>query len=635
MPGPEGYSQEDRPIRLDTPLGEDILLLEQFAGFEAISQQYSFQLDAVSTNPSLPLEDLLQKPVVVSLRMVSDEARFFHGIVNRATQGERSQGLTSYRLEIVPWTWFLSLITDCRIFEDKTAPQIIEAIFKDQGFTDYELHLHGNYQPREYCVQYRENSLNFVSRLMEEEGIFYFFEHTRDKHKLILADAISGFEPCPDNPTVRYGVAPAPGQEDDLMLTLTREHAVRSRTVSLTDYDFQKPKVSLDVRASNARFDLYDYPGYYLTRDLGERYAKIRLEEHEATRISISGSTNCRHFVAGYRFNLNDTLANSTEPYVLFSVAHSAVANSYRSDRTESFVYENHFQAFPADTPFRPARLAHKPIVQGTQTAVVDGPSGEEIFVDKYGRIKVHFYWDREDKSSCWVRVSQTWAGKTWGGIQIPRIGQEVVVDFLEGDPDRPLVIGRVYNAEQMPPYTLPADQTISGLKSRSTKEGSPDNYNELIFEDKKGEEFIRIHAEKDQHDYVEKKSYEYVGEDRHLIVDGSQAEQVKGDKHLTVKGAQNESVGSASLSVGGDKHSKIGKLYAMEAGQEIHIKSGMKLIIEAGVQLSLKAAGGFVDIGPSGVTIQGIMVLINSGGSAGSGSGASPSQPKDPQKAS
>src|SRR4051794_29581929 len=234
MAGPEGYSQADRPIRLDTPLGEDVLLLEQFAGVEGISQQYSFQLDAVSTEPALDLEGLLQKPVVASLRMVDDQPRFFHGIVSRAMQMERSQGLTSYRLEIVPWTWFLSLITDCRIFEDKTVPQIIEKIFKDQGFTDYELRLTGSYQAREYCVQYRETSLNFVSRLMEEEGIFYFFQHTRDKHKLILADAISAFEPIPGKATVRYGVAPAAGQEDDLILTLSREHAVRSRTVSLT-----------------------------------------------------------------------------------------------------------------------------------------------------------------------------------------------------------------------------------------------------------------------------------------------------------------------------------------------------------------------------------------------------------------
>jgi type VI secretion system secreted protein VgrG len=633
MAGP--YSQQNRPIRVDTPLGEDVLLLERFTGFEAISQQFAFHLDAVSTEPALPLEDLLQKPVVVSLRMVNDEPRFFHGIVNRAMQLERSQGLTSYRMEVVPWTWFLSLTTDCRIFENKNVPDIIETIFKDQGFHDYDLRLTGSYDPREYCVQYRESCLNFVSRLMEEEGIFYFFQHTRDKHKLILADALSAFELCPGNPTVRYGIAPTAGQEDDLVLTLSREHAVRSRTVSLTDYDFQKPKVKLDVRATSARYDLYDYPGRYLTRDLGERYAKIRLEEQEVARVTIGGTSNSRHLVAGCKFNLNDTFQSSTDPFVLLSVAHSVFANNYRSDREEPFSYENRFQAFPADVPFRPPRIAAKSVVQGTQTAVVVGPAGEEIFVDQYGRIKVHFYWDREDKSSCWVRVSQTWAGKTWGGIQTPRLGQEVVVDFLEGDPDRPLVIGRVYNAEQMPPYKLPDDQTISGMKSRSAKGGSPDNYNELIFEDKKGSEFIKIHAEKDQHDYVEKKSYEYVGEDRHLIVDGSQAESVKGDKHLTVKGAQSESIGGLSLTVSADHNAKVGKVYAVEAGQEIHIKGGMKVIIEAGMQLSLKSAGGFVDIGPAGVTIQGIMVKINSGGAAGEGTPANPTSPKDPEKAS
>jgi type VI secretion system secreted protein VgrG len=627
------YTQAGRPIRVDTPLGEDVLLLEEFTGAEAVSQQFSFHLRAVSTNASLPLEDLLQRPVVVTLLQPGGDSRFIHGIVSRAVRLERSQGLTTYHLEIVPWTWFLSLITDCRIFENKTVREIIEQIFKDQGFQDYEFGLSGSYSPREYCVQYRETSLDFVSRLMEEEGIFYFFRHTTEKHTLIICDSQSAFAPCPFSADVEYGISTEIASDKDAVRTIALEHSVRSRTISLSDYDFQNPKVKLDVRATSERYDLYDYPGKYISRDAGERYAKLHLEEQEVQRVILAGTSNCRQFIAGYQFNLRDISGQSVDDsYVLLSVAHSASATSYRSNGLEPFTYENHFQAIPAAVNYRPPRVVRRPLVQGSQTAVVVGPEGEEFWVDKFGRVKVHFFWDREEKNSCPVRVSSSWAGKNWGVIQIPRIGQEVVVDFLEGDPDRPLIIGRVYNADQMPPYPLPADQTISGVKSRSSKGGATENYNEIVLEDKKGSEFIRIHAEKDIQQHVENDSYEYVGKDRHLIVDGSQAEMVTGDKHLTVQGERREAVqGNVSLDFSGNHDAKVGNVFSLESGQEVHIKGGMKVIIEAGMQLSLIGPGGFVDIGPAGVTIQGTLVKINSGGSQGSGTAAAPQVPKKP----
>jgi type VI secretion system secreted protein VgrG len=627
------YTQAGRPIRVDTPLGEDVLLLEEFTGAEAVSQQFSFHLRAVSTNQSLPLEDLLQRPIVITLLQPGGDSRFIHGIVSRAVRLERSQGLTTYHLEVVPWTWFLSLITDCRIFENKTVREIIEQIFKDQGFQDYEFGLSGSYDAREYCVQYRETSLDFVSRLMEEEGIFYFFRHTTEKHTLIIRDSQSAFAPCPFAPDVEYGVSTEVASEKDAVRTIALEHSVRSRTISLCDYDFQNPGVKLDVRAASERYDLYDYPGKYTSRDAGERYAKLHLEEQEVQRVILAGTSNCRQFIAGYQFNLHDISGQTVnDSYVLLSVAHSASATSYRSSGLEPFIYENHFQAVPATVTYRPPRVVRRPLVQGSQTAVVVGPEGEEFWVDKFGRVKVHFFWDREEKNSCPVRVSSSWAGKNWGVIQIPRIGQEVVVDFLEGDPDRPLIIGRVYNAEQMPPYPLPADQTISGVKSRSSKGGGTENFNEIVLEDKKGSEFIRIHAEKDIQQHVENDSYEYVGKDRHLIVDGSQAEMVTGDKHLTVQGERREAVqGNVSFDFSGNQDAKVGNVFSLESGQEVHIKGGMKVIIEAGMQLSLIGPGGFVDIGPAGVTIQGTLVKINSGGSQGSGTAAAPQVPKKP----
>jgi type VI secretion system secreted protein VgrG len=290
--------------------------------------------------------------------------------------------------------------------------------------------------------------------------------------------------------------------------------------------------------------------------------------------------------------------------------------------------------------PFRPQRLSPKPFVQGPQTAVVVGPAGEEIYPDKYGRVKVQFFWDRlgkkNENSSCWVRVSQPWAGKNWGSVSIPRVGQEVIVEFLEGDPDRPIITGRVYNDDQMPPYTLPDNMTRTTFMSRSTKGGGSSNYNELRFEDKKGDEQIFLNAEKDMDHRVENDSREFVGKDRSLIVKGDQKEKVEGAQHAEVTGSRNEKVGqSMSLQVGQSLNEKTGMKFAHDAGQEIHLKAGMNVVIEAGLELTIKASGGFINIGPAGIAISGTpLVLINSGGAAGAGSGSSPEDPQKPDEA-
>ncbi|MDD5763426.1 MAG: type VI secretion system tip protein TssI/VgrG [bacterium] len=301
------------------------------------------------------------------------------------------------------------------------------------------------------------------------------------------------------------------------------------------------------------------------------------------------------------------------------------------------FSYSNRFTAIPASVTFRPARVTPRPVVEGIQTATVVGPKGEEIYTDKYGRVKVKFHWDREkerdEKSSCWIRVSSTFAGGQYGAIFTPRIGHEVVVDFLEGDPDRPLITGSVYNADQMPPYELPAEKTKSTTKTDSSIGGK--GFNEIRFEDKKDEEQVFVHGQRNLDVRIEKDAMEWIGQDRHLIVKRDQLEMVEGDKHLAVTGDHNEKVdGTVSLTVGKDRDEKVGMKHALDAGQEIHLKAGMKVVIEAGTQLTIKAGGNFVDIGPGGVTIQGTMVKINSGGSPGSGSGASPDPPKTPVEA-
>jgi len=642
------YTQENRIIKIDTPLGPDVLLLQSFTGQEGISRLFRFQLDLLSeTNSSIAFQDILGQRVAITIALPGHRERYFSGFVNHFAQSARDPRFTYYQMEVVPWLWFLSRTADCRIFQNKTIPDIITKVFADLGFTDFRSALQGTYEPREYCVQYRETALNFVSRLMEQYGIFYFFEHERDKHTLVLADSPSVHQPCPEQPRVRYTYVTGALEDEDSITHWAVRQELRPGKYALTDYNFETPATDLSANVSsnvrvggNERFEIYDYPGEYLRRAQGDSLVQIRMEEEEAPHLVARGASTCRAFTSGYRFNLTDHYRRDMNTaYLLTEIHHTAsVGGSYHgAEGGAPENYSNHFTSIPHSVPFRPPRITPRPIVQGPQTAVVVGKSGEEIWVDKYGRVKVQFHWDREsqadESSSCWIRVSQLWAGKGWGAMWIPRIGQEVIVDFLEGDPDQPIITGRVYNAVQTTPYTLPGEQTKSTIKSYSSKGGG--GFNEIRFEDKKGSEQVFIHAQNRQDIRVGGSAYETIGDERHLIVEKDQLELVKGDLHLHVKGDRNEKVdGTTSLIVGTDQQEKVGMKHALEAGQEIHLKAGMKVVIEAGLQLTIKGPGGFVDIGPAGVTIQGTLVNINSGGAAGAGSGCSPATPKDPKEA-
>ncbi|MCK6556308.1 type VI secretion system tip protein VgrG [Candidatus Binatia bacterium] len=638
------YTQDDRLIALDTPLGKDVLLLQSFTGVEGVSKLFSFQLALLSEQPAIEAQEILGKGAAITLTLGDGSARYFNGHVSRFVQAETTPRLTHYRLEMVPWLWFLTRTADCRIFQNQTIPQIVERIFKDLNFADYRLNLRGNYAPREYCVQYRETDFDFVSRLMEEAGIFYFFEHTVDKHVLVLADSPTAHEPCPGLPRAR--IEAGGGDDDDCITVWHTDHALISGKYTVGDFSFETPSTNLlatsAARATvgdNAALELYDFPGAYARKNEAETLARIRMEAEEATRQTVSGAGRCRAFSPGYRFELQGHFrAGRNVAYVLTEVRHDATAGSaYGTGEGEGERYANEFVCLPHSVPFRPPRLTPKPTVQGVQTAIVVGPKGEELHTDRLGRVRLQFHWDREgkydEKSSCWVRVGQHWAGKRWGTVFLPRIGQEVIVAFVEGDPDRPLVVGRVYNAEQMPPYALPGEQTRSTIKSSSSKGGG--GFNELRFEDKKGKEQVFFHAERQQDVRVKQDTREWVGRNRHLIVVGNQLEEVKGDKHLKVSGDRNEQVdGSVSLKVGMDHDRKVGMKFAEDAGMEIHLKGGMNVVIEAGMTVTLKAGAGFVTVGPAGVAISGTPIMINSGGAAGSGSGASPDPPKAPKEA-
>lgn len=700
----DAIRQADRLLQVKTPLGEDVLLLEHFSGSENVSGLFSFDLDLLADmelgkDKQVVPENIIGKGVSVLLD-APDGAKFFHGLVRRFVRGHQDERFAHYRAEVVPWLWLLTLKANCRIFQKESVVDIITKVLNEAG-GDFRVSTKGSYTKWDYCVQYRETDFNFVSRLMEQEGLFYFFEHEQGKHTLVITDDNGTFPPCPGKSKVRLEAQVGFDEREDAVTDFQMSQELRTGKYRLRDYHFEVPTKTLEKTepartelGGNSKFETYDYPGEYALRfneadkssgaeSEGEKSVRLRMEEEEVPQSLGHGSSTCRQFHSGYAFELQT--ASDTKKYVLLSVQHSASQSpSYVSEESSSYLYQNSFVCIPKEISYRAPRLTPKPVVHGPQTAVVVGPAGEEIHVDKYGRVKVQFFWDREgkknEKSSCWIRVAQPWAGGDWGSVWIPRIGQEVIVGFLEGDPDQPIITGRVYNADRMPPYKLPDHQTVSAFKSRSSKGGGTDNFNELRFEDKKGAEQVFINAERDMDHRVEHDSREFIGANRHLIVSASQMEQVGGDKHGHVSGKHQEKIdgdmslqvggkqlekttgeksvetdgdhmekigGTASLKISGDlrediggglsvtvgqsHNQKVGQTLAVEAGQTIHIKGGMTVIIEAGMQLSLKGPGGFIDIGPSGVSIQGTMVLINSGGAAGSGPGASPQSPDAP----
>jgi type VI secretion system secreted protein VgrG len=553
------FTQDNRPLRVTTGLGKDVLLLERFTGEEHISSPFRFTLDMLSENASIDPDAVLRKPISVTVVIPGGKERHFHGIVSRFSARGRRAGLTSYRAEMVPWLWFLSLTSDCRIFQNLTAVDIVTKVFSDLGYSDFKHKVMSTLPKRVYCVQYRETSLAFVSRLLEEEGIYYFFEHTKSSHTLVTTDHPGQMPACPEVSKLRMTLTQSYDMaEEPLVTSVEMEHAAVTEKIELTDYDFEKPSASL--RASHAgkhKDEVYDYPGNYLTRNDGDRFVRLRLQQKEAERAWLRGESNSPSFTGGHSFELTEhpnRLLNAT--YYLVHVRHTASVPNYTTGDGE-FEYVNTFDAIPMTIPYRPPLVTPRALVLGSQTAVVVGPAGEEIYVDKYGRVKVQFFWDRQGKkdasSSCWVRVSSTWAGKNWGFIQIPRIGQEVIVDFLEGNPDQPIITGRVYNAEQMPPYALPANMTQSGVLTRSSKGGAAANANWIRFEDKKGSEQLYIHAEKNQDIEVENDETHWVGHDRKKTIDNDETTHVKHDRTETVDNDE-------SISIGGNRTESVGK---------------------------------------------------------------------------
>jgi len=657
------FTQAGRIIRIDTPLGEDVLLLQGFTGQEGISRLFSFDLDLLSeVNPAIAPADILGQRVTITIKLPGGKERYLNGFIAAFEQTGRDPRFTYYRARMVPWLWFLGRTAGCRMFQNKTISEIIIQVFSDCGFSDFAGVLEGGDVLREYCVQYRETALDFVSRLMEQYGLFYFLRHSREMHTLVIADSTSSYQDCPKQERVRFTQVTGTLEDEDSISEWGVRYDLRPGKYSLTDYNFETPTASLEASlpstinvGGNERLEIYDYPGEYLTRDAGEALTRIRMEEEEAAYTVARGVSNCRAFISGYKFTLTDHYREDfNQAWTLLGIQHAAtVGGSYHGDAGAPENYSNTFTAIPATVPFRPPRVTPRPVVQGPQTAVVVGKSGEEIWVDQYGRVKVQFHWDRESQanetSSCWIRVSQLWAGKNWGAMWIPRIGQEVIVDFLEGDPDQPIITGRVYNAVEMPPYALPGEHTKSTIKSYSSKGGG--GFNEIRFEDKKGSEQVFIHGEKDLDVRIQSDRREWIGHDRHLVVQRDKREQIERDDHVLVKRDQIEEIdrdhhllvkgkqavqidGSHSFKVGKDVAEEFGASHSQQVKSDLYIKGGKNVVIEAGAGLTIKVGSNFITINPSGVQIKGAMVSINSGGSALSGSAGSLVPPQAPKAA-
>jgi len=490
-------------MAIETPLGKDALLLAGFRGTEGISTLFHFDLDIFSENHSVVFEDIIGKNVTVSMIMEDGSPRLINGIISSFCQ-ERGSGesgtnpeLSFYTATMVPWFWLLTRTANSRIFQKLSVPDIVEKIFEEKGLLDYKLSLHADYEEREYCVQYRETDFNFISRLLEDEGICYFFTHEKGKHTLVLADTAEDYQPCPKQESARYQLTTGGWLDEDVIISLEKRQEITASKYSHTDYNFKTPATDLKVGVESNQalapqeLEIYDYPGEYDKRALGEKRSNLRMQAEEAKITTISGSSNCRAFSSGYRFDLagyyRDDMNNKA--FVLAYIDHVAsVADSFATGAgLNEFAYSNNFTCTPFEVPYRPPRITPKPVVQGTQTAIVTGPAGETIYPDKYGRVKIKFHWDREnnndDKSSCWVRVSQAWAGQGWGSMHIPHVGQEVIVDFFEGDPDRPHITGRLYHGNNMPADALPGEKTKSVIRDHGG--------NEQIIEGKDGVQSI------------------------------------------------------------------------------------------------------------------------------------------------
>ncbi|MFP5209048.1 MAG: type VI secretion system Vgr family protein [Acidobacteriota bacterium] len=703
------FGQTDRLLTFTSPLGADALLPEYLTGTEGISELFCYHVDLLAgTHTAIDPKKIVGQKVCVAIQAEhSGTQRYINGIVSSFEMTGGDDEFLRYRARIVPSLWTLTLNKNTRVFQNQTVLDVVKTVLSSYNISP-TLDTSSTYTPMEYCTQYRETDLDFISRLMEQHGILYYFKHSKDDHTLTLQDTSSKLSDCPIQSTFRYApeAGGTEGYYDFVIQELTARSSLVSGKHSSWDYSFIRYKSVPERGAkattngplganSNEQYDYADSAAAYLKKegsdskinDLATSFTNVRRDSSDAETQVVEGVSNAIPMQSGYTFSLTDYPQSSLNTkYLLTHIEHSVrQLPSYRTQtETVTEPYQNRFTAIPSSIPYRPPIKTVKPVVHGMHTGQVVTPSGEESYMDKYGRVCVQFWWDRQRKpntpDNTLLRVAQSWAGKGWGTYYWPRAGDEVLISFMEGDPDQPIVVGSVYNGVNMPKYDPAGQYTLSGVLTRSSKNGGAANANELRFEDLKDKEQIFMNAERDfdlhvehdwhtlvgneQHTKITKNQFEEVDGDSHLLVKGKQLHEVDGEADLNVKGNQivkvggdrshnltgnlkesigqnsninvgqnlNEKVGMThSLNVGENQYNKIGMNYVVDSGMNVYIKGGMNVVIEGGMNVCLSGPGGFVSVGPEGVVIQGTLVMINSGGAAVPGSPGSPQSPESP----
>ncbi|HET6332311.1 MAG TPA: type VI secretion system tip protein TssI/VgrG [Polyangiales bacterium] len=643
--------------KVATSLGDEMLVLANMSGQEALGRPFKYELDLFSLDANISLEDIIGTSVTVQIELQEGKYRFINGIASSFACVGMSGRFTRYHATLRPWFWLLTRSTDCRIFQNETVPDVIKKVFRDHGASDFDENLGRSYRQWEYIVQYRESAFNFVTRLMEQEGIYYYFKHEDGKHTLYLTDYYSGHKTAEGYEEIPY-FPPLPGEqrERDHIDGWRVSQEIQAGRFALNDFNFKMPKAgmvtALNAPTNKGEFEVYDYPGEYDELSDGEDYTRVRMEQAASRYEIVEGQGNARGLSVGSHFVLsNHPRKDQNREYLVTMATMTLDTGEHETTihRTgHEPTYRCSFNALETNTPFRPARTTPKPEISGPQTAVVVGGPGDEIYTDSFGRVKVKFHWDRSETknemSSCWIRVAQIWAGTNWGAVHIPRVGHEVVVEFIEGDPDRPLVTGRVYNANNMPPYDLPQHKTQSGVKSRSSKGGALTNFNELRFEDKKGEEQLFVQAEKNMDTLVKndqtltvkanrkkditKDETTTIGQNRKELVTLNETIEIGGDRAETVTGSEKidivagrtehvigpESItldaGRTTTILGGDTETITGNVTTNITGMRTETVTGMVtqtatggFIINTPAAVTISAAGGFNLVAPGGTT--------------------------------
>lgn len=662
-----------RAIKVKTPMGDEVFRFERMSGHEKLSGGFEYQLFVLSENHTVDLSALLGQSITVEVELPTSGHRYFNGYVVNFTMDGESSRYSRYRMVLRPWLYLMSLGSNCRVFQPATVPEIVKKLFGEWPLGEVRDALTETYRTLEYCVQYRESDLNFINRLMEREGIYYFFEHSDGKHTIVLADSSTAHVTAPGYEEVGY-FAPGDAHQhhDDSLSSWGSGRQVRAGAYSSTDFDPTRPRVALLNRLirhaspTHGDAEIYDYPGEYprspesagdkVKAAEGARHVQVRLDEHQADfEVAHAGGT-VQGLHAGSLFKLvRHSRPDQNRKYIVVSAGYEVSGNAHESDANDGPAFQGTYTCISSEVSYRPPCETPRPKVDGPQTAIVVGKKGQDIFTDTLGRVKVQFHWDQlgknDESSSCWVRVAQVWAGSGWGAMHIPRINQEVIVDFLEGDPDRPIITGRVYNGVNTPPYTLPDNKTQSGIKSRSTLGGTDKNFNEIRFEDLKGKEELYVQAERNHTVNVKADRSVTVAGNETITVSGTRTTTVtkkdtvtlQNEHEMTVTGLVTETFNNGQtwkinaadqkITVSENKVEHVAKNYDLTTdvkfsltqkgtnltceGNNVTLKAGGTVLVESPKEIKLKVGGNYVLVGLDKVEFcgGGAIVTIHTGG--------------------